>query len=321
MTLKSCVITCACNQAMINSKTGCLSSRVVEKQAIVVNRTDSTGALNYIDLTLTLDDAYFIAKANEVDNNARWFFLPECKNITDVRDKSVMEAAKDGTMYKVRDGIRKFDGQYFPPFASPQLVGILSSQRCAAPCKFSIDANGTIWGRISEDGTKLYPMRMDAGSIDVIYVNPNDTEVEKVNYSYNLHPSEKDCEVRGIMASELTGGINPLDYTGLMDVSMIVVACNTTDFTFKLIDNFGTPLNPEAVVAFLAGDFALYNVTTSSAIPLTGSGFAFVESPAGTYKITYPTAHQPSSTDHLRLTPNKSGFDCTTIPSISIIVT
>lgn len=319
----SCAKTCACNQKMMNTKTGCVSSRAVEKSAWVMNRTNATGASNFIDLTSLLDDTYFKGLINNItDPTARLFPLPECKNISDVRDKSVIESAKDGTMFKVRDGIRKFDGQFFPPFASPQLVAILQSARCADPCKFSIDANGTIWGRLSTDGTKLYPIRMDAGSIDVIYTNPTDSEVEKVNYSFNYHPSERDCEVRGLLASDLTGDINPLDYIGLMDVNMQVVSVSTTKLVVRLYDNYGDILSgqQEAVVGFLVSNFALRNVTTSSAIALTGSGASFSESPAGTYNLTYATANQPSSTNHLALTPSNPGYDCSTIPSTSIVV-
>jgi len=315
----SCAKTCACNQVMVNTKTGCVSSRVVEKVAWVMNKTNASGALNFIDLTQTLNDTYFQGLLNNTDPQARLFPLPECKNISDVRDKSVLESAKDGTMFKVRDGIRKFDGFFFPPFASPQLVAILQSERCASPCKFSVDANGTIWGRLSADGTKLYPMRMDAGSIDVIYTNPTDTEVEKVAYSYNLHPSERDCEVRGLLASDLVGNIDPLDYTGLMDVNMTVISASHTANTvvIQLYDNYGDimPGMGEAVTGFLAANFALYNITTSTAITLTG----VVEAPIGTYTLSF--ASGVSATNHLKVTPTKAGFDCSSIPSTVIIAT
>jgi hypothetical protein len=285
-----------------------------------MNRTKADGTLNYIDLTTTLNDAYFSGLINNVDPLERLFPLPECKNITDAREKSVFDSAKDGVQYKVRDGIRKYDGMFFPPFASPELVSILQSQACASPCKFSVDANGTIWGRISADGTKLYPMRMDAGSVDVVYVNPDDTQVEKVNYSFNLHPSEKDSQVRGLKCSDLIGDINPLDYTGLMDVTMTVLAITTTELVIKLTDSFGSALTPEVVKGFLVTDFALQNITTTTPIALTGTGASFTGLPDGSYTMVFKTADDPASTNNLRLTPLKTGFDCTTVPLVSIIV-
>ncbi len=316
----SCAKTCACNQEMINTKTGCVSSRRVEKRAWVMNRTKADGTLNYIDLEETLDDAYFTALLNNADKLERLYPLPEAKDINDVRDKSVMVDAKDGTQFKVRDGIRKFEGVFYPPFSSPQMVSILQSQRCASPCKFSIDANGTIWGRISEDGTKLYPMRMDAGSVDVIYQLPTDSDIEKVNYSFNLHPSERDCTMRGLEASELSGDIDPLDYDGLMDVFMKVVSCDATKLVVELYDGYGKITNPEAVTGFLVTDFTLYNVTQDSAIALSGTGAAFAEAPNGTYSLTYATVDVPTLADVLKLTPSKDGFDCTAAEAVSIVV-
>ncbi len=200
------------------------------------------------------------------------------------------------------------------------MVAILQAQRCASPCKFSVDANGTIWGNISADGTKLYPVRMDAGSVDVVYQKPTDSDIEKVNYSFNLHPSERDCQLRGLQSSELTGDISPLDYDGLMDVFMKVISCSTTKLVVQLFDGYGKVLTPEAVTGFLVANFALYNITTSSAIPLVGTGAIFAEAPAGTYSLTYVTASDPASTNHLKLTPTKTGFDCTAVPAITIIV-
>ncbi len=315
----SCAKTCACNEQMINTKTGCVSSRAVEKRPWVMNRTKADGSLNYIDLTADLDDAYFVALINNADPLERLFPLPEIKDINDVRDKSVMVEAKDGTQFKVRDGIRKFEGVFYPPFSSPQMVAILQAQRCASPAKFSVDANGTIWGRISEDGTKLYPMRMDAGSVDVIYQNPTDTDVEKVNYSFNLHPSERDCTVRGLQASELSGDINPLDYDGLMDVFMQVISCSLTALVFELHNGYGKITSPEKVTDFVVEDFALQNVTTSTPIALVGTGATFVEAPAGTYTATFVTADDPADNDELSLTPTKNGFDCTSVASVLIV--
>lgn len=321
-----CAVTCACNDIMMNTKTGCLSSRAVEKRAWVINRTDSTGALNYIDLSGTLDNTYFSALINQLDATKRLFPLPECKNITDVREKSVLYAWKDGTMIKVRDGIRKFDGMF--PIASPQFLTILQAQRCAEPCKFSIDANGTIWGRLSSDGTKLYPKRMDAGSIDAVYANPTDSEPEMIAYSFNLAPSERDCDTRGLKASELVGGIQPLDFEGLMDVNMKVLTPpdHITDImVVRLFDNYGSILSgqEEVVTGLVAADFAAAMSTSTTPFTTFSANtiVSVVEAPAGTYTITLTA---PTAAHAVRLlhgaTP-KAGFDMSSFALTNMIVT
>jgi hypothetical protein len=315
-----CAKVCDCNFSIGNTGTGCVTPMAVEKRAWVVNRFKADGTLNYIDLTATLDDNYFLDLINEADPLARFYPLPEIKNITDVRDKPLMFTWKDGTERFVRDGVRKYEGMFPPESASPQLIGILEGQRCTDPCKFSIDANGTIWGRISADGTKLYPIRMDAQSIAALWVKTTDTEPEMVGYSFNYHPSEKDCQVRGLEAGELVGGINPLDYDGLLDVFVQVVSCTTTALKVKLYTIFGQILSALTVKAMIVGEFDLFNVTDNSTISLVGTGSDFEEDPAGTYEFTYTTADQPVSTDVLKLTPTKNGYDFAAVVATSIVV-
>ncbi len=285
-----------------------------------MNEVDSNGDLNYIDLTDTLDDAYFVALINNADPLARLYPLPEIKNIADARDKPKTFAWKDDTEVFIRDGVRKFEGMFPPDSASPQLTGILESGRCARPAKFTVDADGTIIGRISADGTKLYPVKMDAQSIAAIFTKQTDTEPQMLGYTFNYHPSEKDCKLRGLPATELTGDINPLDYDGLMDVFVEVVSCTATKLVVKLTNIFGTPINPETIKGLLVADFTLINVTDSnSSIALTGSGAAFSET-NGTYSLTYATADQPTVADHLKLTPAKDGYDFTEVSNTDIIV-
>src|ERR1035437_8333876 len=171
-----CANTCDCNAILMNTKTGCITTKAVEKRTWIVNEVGSAGTKNYIDLTATLDDTYFSGKVNNANPLDRFYPLPEIKNVIDAREKPVLYTWKDGTEVFVRDGVRKFDGMFPPEVASPQLLGILEGQRCAVPCKFTIDANGTIWGKISADGTKLYPVKMDPQSIAPIFINPTDTE-------------------------------------------------------------------------------------------------------------------------------------------------
>ncbi len=319
-----CVKTCDCNATLANTNIGCVTTKAVEKQTWIMNEIGSTGAKNFIDLTVALDDTYFSALINAANPLNRLYPLPEIKNVNDVRDKPVVYTWKDGTEVFVRDGVRKFEGAFPPDVASPQLLGILEGQRCAVPCKFAIDANGTIWGKISADGTKLYPVKMDAKSIAGIYVNSTDTEPTMLMYSFNLHPSERDCQLRGIPAAQLTGDINPLDYEGLMDVYGKVITCTATKLVITLYNRWGNPLAPETVKNLLVGDFTMTKVAspytaTPSPVALTGTGAVFSEA-SGTYSITYKTSDDPSVTDHLSLIGSKVGYDFTALTATTIVV-
>lgn len=315
----ACATVCDCNYALDNTRVGCVPLMGVEKRPWIMNERNSTGALNYIDLTATLNDAYFSGLINNADPLARLYPLPEVKDISDAREEPVTFAWKDGTQVFVRDGVRKYSAMFPPDSATPQLLGILETMRCAKPCKFSVDAKGTIWGRISDDRTKLYPIKMDPASIAPIFIKPTDSEPQMIGWSFNFSPSEFDCKIRGLNASELVGGIAPLDYDGLMDVFAKVISCTTTKLTVKLYNSGGTPINPETIKGLLVTNFALYNVTDSAAIALTGTGAAFAET-SGTYEFTYATADQPIATNVLRLTPTKTGYDFKSVIATSIVV-
>lgn len=315
----TCVQTCDCNESLINTGVGCATTKAVEKKTWIMNETDSAGVKNHIPLNFAITDAVISALINETDPLDRLYPLPEIKNVVDVRDKPVMYTWKDGTEVFIRDGVRKFEGMFPPDSASPQLLAILEGQRCAQPCKFAIDANGTIWGKISADGTKLYPVKMDAQSVAPIYINPTDTEPAMLAYSFNLHPSEKDCQLRGIPMSQLSGDINPLDYEGLMDVYAKVISCSVSALVVKLYSKWGTSISPEVIENLLAADFALYNVTNSSAIGFTGVGGSFSEV-TGLYTFDYDTADVPTVANVLRLTPTKLGYGFTAVVATSMVV-
>ncbi len=313
-----CANVCDCNITVANLGVACTPNMKVIKRPWIVNEHDAAGDLNYIDLTSDLDDDYFQELINAADPLARWCPLPEVKNIADNRDKPVVYAFKDGDERFVRDGVRKFEGTFPPESASPQLTGKIEAWRCAQPCFMGVDADGTFWGKISADGTKLYPVKMAAGSIAPIFTKPTDTEPQMLGISFNFHTSEKDCVLRGLPADELDG-VNPLDYDGLLDVYLKVISCDTTKLVAKLYTEFGTTLNPLTDKGLVVGDFALYNKTDDSAIALTGAGADFSES-LGIYTLTFATDDQPTAADILRLTPTKNGRDYTAVVATDIVV-
>ena len=311
-----CAQVCDCNMTLVNTGVGCTPIKKVEKITWLMNQFNSAGALNYIDLTITLSDSYFQALLNNVDPLARLYPLPPMVDIVDEREKPITYAYKDGTKRFVRNGVRSFAGMFPPESASPQLVGILEGGRCANLCKFAIDAQGTIWGRISDDGTKLYPVKLVAGSVAALWTNETDSTPQMIGYSFDYHPSEQDCQLRGLQQNQLVGDIYPQNYTGLIEVYAKLISASHAAGTVvvKLYDSFGSILSPETVKGLLAANFTLYDNTASSAVT-----FTVVESPQGTYTFTI-TGTVPASGHTLTLTPNKNGFDFTNVVATSLLM-
>lgn len=316
-----CATVCNCNSPLVNTGIGCTPIMKVEKVTWLVNEVDQTGALNFIDLQGALDDAYFTGKINNADALARFYPLPPMLDIVDEREKPITYAYKNGTKRFIRDGVRSFAGMFPPESASPQLVGILESGRCAKLCKFQIDANGTIWGRLSDDGTKLYPFKMVSGSIAALWTKETDSTPQMIGYSFDYDPSERDCFPRGLQTNALTGDINPLDYDGLLDVFVKVVSCSAAAGTYgklvvQLYDGFGNLLSPELVKGLLIGTMSIYDKTAAAAI----TNFTMAENPGGTYTLSFVVGHALTAAHHLTLTIVKNGFDFTAVTNTDILV-
>ena len=308
------VAVCNCGASANNTGVGCVYLKQVEKIQWLTSLYDSTGTPNFIDLTTAIDDTVIKAMINNVDPLARAYPLPESKNIDDVRDKTVTEDMKDGTKYFVRLGIRNYTTVFPPESASPVLDASLQGFRCYKKLgKYTITADGWIWGVISADGTKLYPAPIDPGSIAVTPIYTTDTTVQKLQLEYNYHPSFDDRLVRGIPQPQLGGNINPLDYVGLKTAYIQFVSCTTTQLVVNLLDAFGETLDPEMISGILIGGFALQNLTTNLAVTIA----SLDESPDGTYTFTF-TAQ--TSGNLLQLTPTLSGYDWSGVIATNLTV-
>lgn len=319
-----CAKLCDCNDPSINTgiaKCNPIDAPGLKYMFVPLEATD--GTKNYIDLTATLNAAYFSAKINHADKTKRFYTMPEVVEMTGGREAPKTKEYTNGSTEFVRRGVRKSKGLFSSETSSPQLSGIIEGLRCNDWGVYEILTDGTIRGKIVDDNTKLYPRRIDAKSVHAIYAETDNDNPTTTEINFNYHVSEDDSCVRFLLKSELSSGVDPRDFSGLLDIYLTVVSCSTTTLVVKLFTEFGTPMKPITDKGLLAADMALYNVTDSAAIPLSGSGFAFAEgtgSSQGTYTITYPSANQPGSADVLRLTPTKTGRDYTQVIATSIVV-
>jgi hypothetical protein len=307
-----CVSVCSCNVAMKNTGVGCITPMEATKKALLMPYFDSDGNQNYIDLTSDLDAAYFSGLINEADSSKRLFPLPEFKDVNDSRAEAIVQTFADGSTEFLAEGIRSFDALIVGKFAAPILIAKIKAAQCNEMGVFLVDRKGSIIGIPSADKTKLYPIRLDSGSISAILVNTTYTTKQAIKVSWKFHPDEEDSCLGMITGGELAAiesPVNALLLKGLYDVHAAFSAITTGGFTVKLTTDFGTPLEPTVVTGLVVGDFAAYNVTDSSAIGLTGTGAAFSEPTDGTYVFEYATADDTTSGDKVRITPTKTGYD------------
>lgn len=245
---------CDCNNTLANQGTGCTPLFHVIAKLIAVPTFDSTGARNGIDLTDTLNEAYFTALINQTDASKRWYPLPEMKNVASPRTDAVVTEWEDGTTEFVRQGNKSFTGVIPSNNANPMVLGQIESLRCGDVSVYVIDAKGSLRGSLSSDGTTLYPIRLDSPSISANLQDASGTANQKMDIKFSFHPDEQDADLRMITADEL-GGSYLLSTKGLIEVTMVISGISTTGATVKMKTPFGTILSPVLKKGLVTADF------------------------------------------------------------------
>lgn len=293
---------CDCSLSYTNTGTpDCKTLMAVAKRLILVPTYDSTGVRNKIAIGATLNAAYFAALIDQADKSKRWFPLPEITNVEDVRGEPIYETLSDGKKVFVSDSNRTFKAWLIKQPA--QLKAKMDQWRCLSMSAFVVDKEGNLIGET--DGTDFYPVLIDNDTLFANLLKTTDTTTQKIQLSFEFAAQVDDGDLRIITQDE--AGMDLLTLEGLLDVNMSAAATiSTTGFKTSMTLDYGTFKTPDIATSFVAGDFALYNVTDAASVAI-GS---VVESPAGTYTFAF-TAQ--TSADILRLTPTHSGFEFTPI--------
>lgn len=278
---------------------------------VAVPLKDSTGALNGILLSATFNQAYFDARINDVDPTKRWYPMASMKDVLIERADSIKETFEDQSMQFVQQGLGSVSALISEGDGANQVIlGKYKSFRCEDFGLFAITISGDLTGTIGNaqdscEPTMLYPISVDRGSWDPKWRPKTNKLGQGIMLQFNWRMTEQDENLRTITAAEAGYDLTQLE--GLKDVCAVVSDIQQTQFTVQLrVTGFGTPLTPITVDGLLAADFALYNVTDSLAVTITG----VTESPDGTYTITYASQ---TIGDILQLTPTESGYDFTAV--------
>jgi len=259
---------------------------------------DSTGVKNKIDLTATLNEAFFSALINEADPSKRLYISPVFENVKKPRADSTFEEAPSGRKVKIKGGKKSFAGEHWE--VSEQLAAHYENYSCGAFGVFEIDINGNFKGR--KVGTDLYPIGVDNKSFDTKFVDAEDATTTKLMVSFDFERLMKDSDNWMITSDEVGFDFNSLE--PLKDVDLVFSAKTSTTIVFDAKLQFGTALEKIAVEGLVAGDFALYDNTAAGAVVLS----SVVESSTipGRYTATYSAI--TGSVNELTLTMTKDGL-------------
>lgn len=310
---------CECNVTLGNTGLpNCEPINKVTKKIIIVPYYNSSGSINAIDLTSTLNDAYFTARINDTDATKRWYPMPELKNITSEKADSTFQEFGDGSRIKIQDGVRTFTG--LMPNKSPNFLSKIINYGCTKIGVFLVDKTGSLIGIKKVNGF-LYPIKIDEPTWDARLVFAGDETVQSVQLNFDFHVDESDGDLRTIFSTSIDN-VDLLALNGLIDVNVSISNISTTGFTAKYTTDMGDLLEPIVVEGLFAADFVSFNSAVTSKIynqtdSLDVTVTVVETSTKGTYTVTYPLQ---TVADTLKLANKKNGFDFTKVNGTSILI-
>ena len=290
-------MSCSCDAPFSNiGANPCKDLRKVARRFILVPEFDSAGDKNTIATIADVTKSALQAKFDASAIADRWFPTPQFENVESIRADAVVQEFNSGKSAKVRDGVRSMT--VFFPLQGNLWMGKLEKFECVSVGFYEIDADGNfIYSKCPTDDA-VDPILIEDGTMDIEYINATDSEVSMVKMTFDIRLSEKDAEQRYIASSELDfDALSSSDLYSLYDVSSVNSSITTETATVALTTDFGVKVG-----GLLEGDFALYNITASSAVTIA----SFTESSKGVYVFTF-TAQ--TSADVIRVTPVKAKFD------------
>ena len=289
---------CKCDSGLSNTgKPNCVTIQSVTSKLILVPLKANDGTKNSLDLTATFTEATFTALANQADASKRWFPLPQFENVELAKADSTFEEAPSGRKVFIKQGKRSFAGQLWNE--TPQLLGKIQDNRCVDFGVYIIDVNGNLVG--SKVGDKLYPIPVDNESFEAKLMFATDSATQKIMVGFDFYRLFDESTMWLLTPSDTTDLYDFNNLEGLLDVNLAISGIVATGAVATLTLDYGTAKNPIKVKGLVAGDFLLYNTTTSTTVTKT-----VTETADGVYTFVYTAI--TGSTDVLKLSLAKNGY-------------
>jgi hypothetical protein len=279
---------CTCDVGLGNTGApNCVPAMRVAKKLIVVNRFDADGNYNEIDLTDTLNEAYFLALTNNADASKKWFPFMLMKNVKSERAETKFQEFVDCSKEVVQQGIRPFEALLTKQ--GPIFLSQIEGYACNENAFYLVDGDDNLIGDgVSHPGF-LRPIAIANNTWDPIFQMPTDTTVSAIKLGFEWENTMKDSSLRMIQASDL--GTSMLSLRGLLDIEATVVTCTQTVLTIDLYNRYGSLLTPLPIRGLVTADFGqagntskIYNVTDAAWVTVVA---AEVTGHPGRYTLTY----------------------------------
>jgi len=287
----------ACLKEIINSGLPtCVLKPGVLDGAIFVPTYDANKNLNAILDTDVLNAAFFADKVSKATlKDSRWYPV-DASSVEDVNyteDDPISQTFSGGRIEVLDNGAVNISflvvdvppsyKQFFEKTVKGQDISI-----------YIPDSEGQLMGKVSADGTKFLPLKINKGSVNVKFTPKNlvNTQTNQLEVTFQLNKSEQ-SESFEILAVD---GVDFTTLTGMLDVDATVSAITTTTFTVDTKLKYNRFAGDLKLEGRLLADWALFNYTDTAYITITSATEQV--SSTGVYDFVIPTQ---DSADVLRL--------------------
>jgi len=288
---------CNCNAGIENLKASyCPDLTKAPRRLIFVPEFGSDGAKNEFASVSAFTLSAVTAMINEVDKLDRIYPMSnKLEEAEYVANPQEVQTFTSGNMYRAENGLVTFKA--FIPLQGGIYQGKLQSIGCQKGGFYIVDKIGNVsYMTDALTKTKMQPILMDENSFRVYPKKGKDKEVVGLFIEFNFRRQNDESLIRTVLVDSLD--FNPLnDIDSLIDVTSVNSNVGQTALDVTLTDDYGSPVSD-----LVAGDFALYNISTSLAITVLTA----VETSVGVYHITYASQ---TVGNIIRITPTLTGAD------------
>lgn len=306
---------CTCEDLTLGNtgRSGCEALFNVMYSAYYMNTYASDGTRNHIDLTTPLTQAILDQKINEADPTKRWYPLGKLEEVGGERTDNVFDESSSGSRSFVKNGTRTVTAIIKNQTAT--FMGELETARCSKIAMFFIDKAGRVRGMgVDSEPKKLFPVMIEDQSFATKLMLADEENVEKIEISFQYDQREQDSSLRVIDGSSITADL--LGANGLFGIDVSYSNISTSGFDFTLTTKYGNYANLIKDKGLLISELfdvaggtgsSLYNITTSSALPI----LTLTEND-GVYTVTFAAQ---TANDVIRLTPVRNGRNYSKVTS------
>lgn len=291
--------------------------KVVARVGITATYDDS-GERNSIKATDLVDGklpaGYFNSLLIEPDASKRIFITAKLFDEVEITNTDrTTQTTSSGAMYELLQGVVQFSGKLYK--FPPAYKGQLNSARCGENSVYLIDTEGRIMGEVSEDGSELFPLELQEGSVVSEWFPKSDTSESYVSFDFQLDRVVRSENFLTIPPGSITENLKKAE--SLIDVKLVATDGASQSATEIFIDANYTlygSLGNFGALEGKVGIMPVYWVVTDSVgadVPLT----AAVEESEGKYKLsgTFTAGDYTVKYFEARTTALKKGFESNSI--------